>query len=67
LNKKHATLGFERDSPKSEDEKFHQKRDEPLETPPQGRVQVVPLNGAYATINGQKQLIDECVYMFWIL
>jgi len=30
LNKKHAALGFECDSPKSEDEKSHQKRDEPL-------------------------------------
>ena len=30
LKKKHAALGFERDSPKSEDEKSHQKRDEPL-------------------------------------
>jgi len=30
LNKKHAALGLERDSPKSEDEKSHQRRDEPL-------------------------------------
>jgi len=34
---------------------------------PQGRVQVVPSNSAYATRNGQKQLIYECVYMFWML
>jgi len=84
LNKKHAALGFERDSPKSEDEKSYQKRDDPLAPllrvesleemilwlPSSGSShsgQVVPLNSAYATINGQKKLIDECVYMFWML
>jgi len=25
----------------------------------------VPLHSGYATINGQKQLIVECIYMFW--
>jgi len=63
LNKKHVALGFERDSPKSEDKKSHQKRDEPLAPP----LRMVLLNSAYATINGQKKIIDECVYIFWML